>query len=168
MSTMFDRTAQVNAHFAGGTGPPPGVVEELRALGLGAEQIKIIARADPGAWRAPEPTTGVLARLRGILGGAREAAAPPPTPDLLLLVYLGADAALAEPVQEVLRRGGATRVDYHPAGRMPTSALERSGAMSDADAVQFRAAFPDAEQRHGPGGTLLPRGADAPGREGRA
>lgn len=168
MSTMFDRAAQVNAHFAGGTGSPPGVVEELRALGLGADQIKIVARADAGAWRAPEAPTGLLARLRSLLGGAREAAAPPPTPDLLLLVYLGADDALAGPVQEVLRRGGATRVDYHPAGRMPTTALDRGGAMSDADAAQFRAAFPDAEQRHGPGGTATPRGADAPGRGDRS
>src|SRR5207247_7962076 len=49
--TMFDRAAQVNARFAGGSSRQAEVVDALHELGLGEGQITVIERADTGEWR---------------------------------------------------------------------------------------------------------------------
>ena len=50
---MFDRAAQVNARFAGGSSRQAEVVDALHELGLGEGQITVIERADTGEWRGP-------------------------------------------------------------------------------------------------------------------
>ena len=149
---MFDRSAQVNARFAGGSPRLAEVVAALRALGLGEEQINVIERADPGEWQE-RVARGRFARLRGLLGGAPHLVAAPPPPAMYILVHLGRDDALAGEVQAVFRRFGATQVEHYTPGPIATRAFGGRGASSAEDAAQFRAAFPAAEQR--------PRAGDA-------
>jgi hypothetical protein len=144
---MFDRTAQVNARFAGGASQSAAVVAALHELGLGAEQIRVIERADPGDWHEPAPAPGLLARLKGLFGGAPPVSAAPPLSDLLILVYLGQDTSLAEPVQAVFRRFAATQIDYYPAGTVATSATQPADTPEGGDNARFRAAFPEHERR---------------------
>ena len=115
---MFERGAQVNAKFAGGSSRQGEMVAALRALGLGADHITVIARADPGDWQQPA-SPGLFARLRGRLSGPA-AGGPLPPADTLLMVHLDRDEALAGPVQDLFRRFGATTVEFHPAGRIAT------------------------------------------------
>ena len=141
---MFERGAQVNAKFAGGSGQQAQIVAGLRALGLEDDQVTAIARADPGDWRPP-PTPGLFARLRGLLGPPQATAALPPA-DMLIMVHLGQDDALARPAQELFRRFGATTVEYYPAGRIATHVIGE-GVVDDREAAIFRAAFPEGERR---------------------
>src|SRR6266542_2037919 len=99
---MFDRSAQVNARFAGGSPRLAEVVAALRALGLGEEQINVIERADPGEWQEPA-APGWVERLKGRLGYEPAVVAALP-PNLLILVHLGGDEALAGEVQDLFRR----------------------------------------------------------------
>lgn len=147
---MFDRTAQVNARFAGGASQSAAVVAALHELGLGAEQIRVIERADPGDWHEPAPAPGLLGRLKALFGSAPPVSAAPPPPDQLILVYLSQDASLAEPVQAVFRRFAAAQIDYYPAGTVATSATQPADTPEGGDAAQFRAAFPEQERRPGP------------------
>src|SRR5690349_12591562 len=101
---MFERAAQVNANFPGGSSRRAEIVAALRDLGLGEGQITVIARAAPEHRSAAAP--GWFARLTGRRGTVPDSAAVP-IPDLHILVHLGPDAALAESVQEVFRRFGA-------------------------------------------------------------
>lgn len=116
---MFDRAAQVNAQFAGGSIRQEEVVAALHELGVREEQVTVIARADAGVSHAPLEGPGWFARLRGRLGAERETASAP-VPDLLILVHLGRDDTLAGPVEAVLRRFGATQVEHYAPGRVPT------------------------------------------------
>ena len=127
---MFERAAQVNARFEGGSPRQAEVVAALRALGLGEEQINVIERADPGEWREPA-APGWVERLKGLLGREPEVVAALP-PNLLILVHLGGDEALAGEVQDLFRRFGATRGGYYPAGRIATHSLaDRACAITD-------------------------------------
>ena len=149
---MFDRAAQVNARFEGGSPRQAEVVAALRALGLGEEQINVIERADPGDWQEPA-APGWFERLQGRLGRKPDVVAALP-PNLLILVHLGRDEALAGQVQDLFRRFGATRVDHHPASKIATHSLEDRDAAPSGDAALFRAAFPEGERKR--------RGPDAP------
>lgn len=143
---MFDRAGQVNASFAGGSSRQAEIVAALRQVGLAEEEINVIERADAGHWQEPVAPRGLLARLMARFGGKAATAATPPPADLLILVHLRQNEALAEPVQEVFRRFQATRVSYYPPGQVPTSAIDNRGEERD-DAAQFRATFPDEERR---------------------
>lgn len=138
---MFERSAQVNAKFTGGLTRQAELVAQLRALGLGEDQVRVIERADKGDWQqAAAP--GLLARLRGRGGPV----AVPPA-DLLVLVHLGQDDTLAAPVQELFHRFGAAEVGYYPAGRIPTRNITE-GAVDEGEAANFRGAFPESERRN--------------------
>ena len=158
---MFDRAAQVNARFEGGSPRQAEVVAALRELGLAEGQINVIERADAGDWQEPA-APGWFARLRGMLGREPDVVAALP-PNLLILVHLGRDAALAGAVQDVFRRFGATRFDHHPASTIATHSLEDRDAAPSGDAALFRAAFPEAERKqHAPGGAAPREGGGAP------
>ena len=116
---MFERAAQVNARFAGGSVRQEEVVAALHEAGVQAGQVSVIARADSGASHAPPEARGWLARLKGVLGAGGEIAAAP-VPDLLVLVHLGRDDTLAGAVEDVLRRFGAAQVEHFSPGRVPT------------------------------------------------
>ncbi len=142
---MFDRAAQVNARFAGGSPRQAEVVAALRELGLAEEQINVIERADAGDWQeAAAP--GWFARLRSLLGREPDVVAALP-PNLLILVHLGRDEALAGAVQDLFRRFGATQVDHYPGGKIATHSLEDRDAAPSGDAALFRAAFPEGERK---------------------
>jgi len=131
---MFDRAAQVNARFAGGSSRQAEVVDALHELGLGEGHITVIERADTGEWREPASAPGWFARLLGRRGaGVAPAAA---APDLLILVHLGQDDTLSGPVQDVFRRFGATRVDHYPPSRVATRVFGAGGASQDAGAEE--------------------------------
>ena len=132
---MFDRAAQVNARFAGGSSRQAEVVDALHELGLGEGHITVIERADTGEWREPASAPGWFARLLGRRGGERDTVAAP-TPDLLILVHLGQDDTLSGPVQDVFRRFGATRVDHYPPSRVATRVFGAGGASQDAGAEE--------------------------------
>jgi len=126
---MFDRAAQVNARFAGGSSRQAEVVDALHELGLGEGHITVIERADTGEWREPASAPGWFARLLGRRAGGAAAAAA--APDLLILVHLGQDDTLSGPVQDVFRRFGATRVDHYPPSRVATRVFGAGGASQD-------------------------------------
>ena len=148
---MFERAAQVNARFEGGTPRQAEVVAALRALGLEEEQINVIERADPGDWQVAA-APGWVERLKGRLGFEPDVVAELP-PNLLILVHLGGDEALAGAVQDLFRRFGATRVGHYPAGTIATHSLEDRDAAPSSDAALFRAAFPEGERKQrAPGG----------------
>lgn len=115
---MFDRAAQVNAQFAGGSIRQEEVVAALHALGVPAGQVTVIARADAGDSHAPAAVPGWFTRLKGLFVAERETTAL--LPDMLVLVHLGQDDTLAGPVEEVLHRFGATRVEHYAPSRVPT------------------------------------------------
>ncbi len=138
---MFDRAAQVNATFTGGLPRQAELVAELRALGLREDQVHVIERADKGNWQQDAPP-GLWARWQGRGGPAAEAPA-----DLLVLVHLGKDDALAGPVQDLFRRFGAASVGYYPAAHIPTRNIS-AGTVDEGEAANFRAAFPEAERRN--------------------
>jgi hypothetical protein len=116
---MFERAAQVNANFPGGSNRQVEVVAALRSLGLEAGQITVIERAAP--LTRPVAAPGWFARLTG-RPGAVPSAAPPP-PDVHILVHLGQGDALAEAVQEVFHRFGATQVNNYSSGKVPVHAF---------------------------------------------
>src|SRR5215218_5687101 len=59
---MFERAAQVNARFEGGSSRQAEIVAALHELGVPDERINVIARADPGDWQEPAAAPGLLAR----------------------------------------------------------------------------------------------------------
>ncbi len=144
---MFERAGQVNATFAGGSPRQAEIVAALHELGLTEEEINVIGRVDAGHWQAPVARPGFLTRLRARFGATPAAAGTPPPSDLLILVHLRQSEALAEPVQEVFRRFGATRVSYYPPGQVPARAFGDPDAAPDGDAARFRAAFPEGERK---------------------
>lgn len=141
---MFDRGAQVNAKFAGSTSQQGEIVAALRALGLEAGQITVLAGGQHGDWQQAA-TPGLLARLRGRLSGPPAAVRAAPA-DTLIMAHLGRDDALATPVQDLFRRFGATTVDYYPPGRVATRIIG-DGAVDEDEAAVFRRAFPEGDQR---------------------
>ena len=128
---MFERAAQVNARFAGGSSRQAEIVEALHELGVPDERINVIERADPGDWQEQAAKPGVLARLMGRFGGPRDPGPAAPTPALLILVHLGQDDSLSGPVQDVFRRLGATSVEHFAPSRVPTRVF---GAAPDVNA----------------------------------
>ena len=128
---MFERAAQVNANFPGGSSRRAEVVAALRDLGLEEGQITVIARAAPEHRPA---ALGWFARLTGRRGTAPDTAAPPP--DLHILVHLGRDGALAGAVQEVFHRFGATQVSSYTQGQVPVHAFATDPASSDGTAAR--------------------------------
>jgi hypothetical protein len=132
---MFERAAQVNARFEGGSGRQAEIVEALHELGVPDERINVIERADPGDWREPAAKPGMLARLMGRFGGERGPAPAAPTPALLILVHLGQDDTLSGPVQDVFHRFGATSVEHFAPSRLPTRAFGAAGAAGAAPNV---------------------------------
>ena len=130
---MFERAAQVNARFEGGSSRQAEVVEALHQLGIPDERINIIERADAGNWQEPAEKPGLLARLMGLFGGERDAGPAAPTPALLILVHLGQDDALAGPVEDVFRRFGATSVEHFAPSRVPTRVFGAAGTVPPAD-----------------------------------
>ncbi len=129
---MFERAAQVNARFEGGSSRQAEVVEALHQLGIPDERINVIERADAGNWQEPTAKPGLLARLQGLFGGERDAGPAAPTPALLILVHLGQDDSLSGPVQDVFRRFGATSVEHFAPSRVPTRTF--GAAAPDANA----------------------------------
>ena len=128
---MFDRAAQVNARFEGGSPRQAEVVAALRELGLAEGQINVIERADAGDWQeAAAP--GWFARLRGMLGREPDVVAALP-PNLLILVHLGRDEALAGQVQDLFRRFGATSVEHFAPSRVPTRVFGAEGPVPPAE-----------------------------------
>ena len=129
---MFERAAQVNARFEGGSSRQVEIVGALHELGVPDERINVIERADPGDWQEPAAKPGLLARLMGRFGGERSPGPAAATPALLILVHLGQDDTLSGPVQDVFRRFGATRVDHYPPSRVATRVFGAGGASQDA------------------------------------
>ena len=128
---MFERAAQVNARFAGGSSRQAEIVEALHELGVPDERINVIERADPGDWQEAAAKPGVLARLLGRFGGERGPSPAAPTPALLILVHLGQDDTLSGPVQDVFRRFGATSVEHFAPSRVPTRVFGATGTSPD-------------------------------------
>ena len=128
---MFERAAQVNARFAGGSSRQAEIVEALHELGVPDERINVIERADPGDWQEAAAKPGVLARLLGRFGGERGPGPAAPTPALLILVHLGQDDTLSGPVQDVFRRFGATSVEHFAPSRVPTRVFGATGTSPD-------------------------------------
>ena len=128
---MFERAAQVNARFAGGSSRQAEIVEALHELGVPDERINVIERADPGDWQEAAAKPGVLARLLGRFGGERGPGPAAPTPALLILVHLGQDDTLSGPVQDVFRRFGATSVEHFAPSRVPTRVFGAPGTSPD-------------------------------------
>ena len=107
-----NRPAQVNGQFRVGAVSLDDIKAALREVGIRDDQVTVIDK--PVAHRttvaASEP--GAFAKL---LGRFRKAAAVEESHDeMLVLVHLGLDDRLAQPVQDVLQRLGATRVKYYP------------------------------------------------------
>ncbi len=131
---MFERAAQVNARFEGGSSRQAEIVEALHELGVPDERINVIERADAGNWQEPAAKPGLLARLMGLFGGERDAGPAAPTPALLILVHLGQDDSLSGPVQDVFRRFGATSVEHFAPSRVPTRVFGEAPATPDVNA----------------------------------
>ena len=125
---MFERAAQVNARFEGGSSRQEEIVGALHELGVPDERINVIERADPGDWQEPAAKPGLLARLMGRFGGERSPGPAAATPALLILVHLGQDDSLSGPVQDVFRRLGATSVEHFAPSRVPTRSFGAPGA----------------------------------------
>ena len=133
---MFERAAQVNARFEGGSSRQAEIVAALHELGVPDERINVIERADAGDWREPAAAPGLFARLKGMFGGGRDAGPAAPTPALLILVHLGQDDSLSGPVQDVFRRLGATSVEHFAPSRVPTRVFGAEGPVPPADVEQ--------------------------------
>ena len=130
---MFERAAQVNARFEGGSSRQAEIVAALHEVGVPDERINVIERADPGDWRAAAAPPGLVARLLGRFGGGRDAGPAAPTPALLILVHLGQDDSLSGPVQDVFRRFGATSVEHFAPSRVPTRVFGAEGTVPPAE-----------------------------------
>jgi hypothetical protein len=129
---MFERAAQVNANFPGGSNRQAEVVAALRSLGLEAGQITVIERT--ASTTLPVVAPGWFARLTGRRGDT-PAAAPPP-PDVHILVHLGQGDTLAEAVQEVFHRFGATQVNNYSSGKVPVHVFVVDPPSPDAGAAR--------------------------------
>ncbi|HEY8600952.1 MAG TPA: hypothetical protein VIL85_21120 [Thermomicrobiales bacterium] len=126
---MFERAAQVNARFTAGTCKPDDVVAALEGLGLKSNQITVLSRPAPVA--APA-SAGWLGRVKGMFGGGQPAAAAPAaTPELQIIVHMGQDGTLSEPVRELFQRFGATGIEHFAAAHSPNRAFGPAGAGTD-------------------------------------
>lgn len=124
---MFERAAQVNARFAAGTCKSDDVVTALEGLGLKSSQITVLSR--PATAAAPvAASSGWLDKIKGMFGGAAPVAAAPVAPDLQIIVHMGQDGALIEPVRELFKKFGATGVEHFAATHTPNRAFGPAGA----------------------------------------
>lgn len=127
---MFERAAQVNARFAAGSCKPQDVVAALEELGLTRQQITVLSRT--AAVPAPV-STGFMQRLMG-----RFKNEPPVTaatePDWQVVVHMGQDAALSEPVQALFHRFGAVSVENFAASNSPNRAFGPGSGPGKVDA----------------------------------
>ena len=133
---MFERAAQVNARFAAGSCQSDEVVTALEGLGLKSSQITVLSR--PAAVAAPATAgSGWLGRLKGALGGGQAATgAPAAAPDLQIIVHMGQDSTLIEPVRELFQRFGATGIEHFAATNSPNRAFGPTGTESDSAPVK--------------------------------
>lgn len=106
------RPAQVNGQFRVGAVSLDDIKAALREVGIRDDQVTVIDK--PVAHRTTVATAepGMVSKL---LGRFRKAAAVEESHDeMLVMVHLGLDDRLAQPVQDVLQRLGAARVKYYP------------------------------------------------------
>ena len=124
---MFERAAQVNARFAAGTCKSDDVVTALEGLGLKSSQITVLARPAPVA--APvAASAGWLGKVKGIFGGPAAVVAAPAAPDLQIIVHMGQDGTLIEPVRELFKKFGASGVEHFAPTHSPNRAFGPAGA----------------------------------------
>ncbi len=122
------RPAQVNACFEGGSSQRDEIIAALRATGLRDNQVTVIDRPDPEDSDVALVEPSFLDRIKALFGkgddGDDEAHK---RYDLLILVHLGNDEALAGPVQDVFKRFNAARVNYYPVAEVEMHALGQGG-----------------------------------------
>lgn len=114
---MFDRMAQVNATFAAGSLRKDELVKAMAEIGLSEGQITVIDKVDAGDWREKSAAPGFFSRLFGRRAGTSEVETPA---IMVVMAHLGTDDALADKVEEVFRRFGASTVDHYASGRIQT------------------------------------------------
>lgn len=125
---MFERAAQVNARFAAGTCKSDDVITALEGLGLKSSQITVLSRPAAAAAAAPA-AAGWLGRLKGMFGGGAAATvAPTAAPDLQIIVHMGQDGTLIEPVREIFQRFGASGIEDFAATHSPNRSFGPAGA----------------------------------------
>ena len=125
---MFERAAQVNARCAAGTCKSDEVVTALEGLGLKSSQITVLSRPAPVAATAPA-ASGWLGRVKGMFsGGQSSTIAPTAAPDLQIIVHMGQDGALIEPVRELFKRFGASGIEHFAATNSPDRLFGPGGA----------------------------------------
>ena len=128
---MFERAAQVNARFAAGCDKSNEIVTALEGLGLKSSQITVLSRSASAAVSAPA-ALGWLGRVKGMFGGGQAATvAPTAAPDLQIIVHMGQDGALIEPVRKLFTRFGATGIEHLAATNSPNRAFGPAGAETD-------------------------------------
>lgn len=121
---MFERASQVNARFAAGTSQPREIVTALEELGLTTSQITVLERTAPAPGLAATARPSIMTRLRGLRAGQHvEAPRQASAPDLQIIVHMGQDDTLAEPVQEVFRRFGAAGIEHFSPTHTPHRAF---------------------------------------------
>ncbi|HET8628575.1 MAG TPA: hypothetical protein VFL91_14230 [Thermomicrobiales bacterium] len=106
------RPAQVNGQFKMGAVSLDDIKAALREAGIRDDQVTVIDK--PVAHRTTIATAepSMVAKL---LGRFRKPAVTEEAHDeLQVMVHLGLDDRLAQPVQDVFQRLGATRVKYYP------------------------------------------------------
>lgn len=119
---MFERAAQVNARFTADSCQPQDVVAALEELGLARRQITVLTRPVAAAPPSQSATAGIIQRLRGMFK-KQQPVAVAPAPDWQVVVHMGQDATLSEPVQEVFRRFGAAGIEHFGATSTPNRAF---------------------------------------------
>lgn len=134
---MFDRSdarrpAQVNACFEGGASRRDEIVAALRQAGLNDSQITVIDRPDPDDTKVATSELGFFDRLKEMFSGDKDREQETHRYDLLILVHLGDEVALAGPVQEVFKRFDAARVNFYPVAEAEMHVLG-GGAPNDQD-----------------------------------
>lgn len=106
------RPAQVNGQFKAGAVSLDDIKGALREVGIRDDQVttidKPVAHRTTVATAEPSMVSKLLGRFR------KTAVAEEAHDEMLVLVHLGLDDRLAQPVQDVLQRLGATRVKYYP------------------------------------------------------
>lgn len=119
---MFERAAQVNARFAAGSCQPEDVIAALEKLGLTRQQITVLTRPTPTAAPAQSATAGFMQRLRGMFK-EQQPVAVASAPDWQVIVHMGQDATLSEPVQAVFRQFGAAGIEHFGPTNTPNRAF---------------------------------------------
>jgi len=124
---MFERAAQVNARFAAGTCKSDEVVTALEGIGLKRSQITVLSRPATVATPAAA-SSGWLDKVKGMFGGQAAVVAPTMAPDLQIIVHMGQDGALSEPVRELFKKFGASGIEHFAATHSPNRAFGPAGA----------------------------------------